>query len=97
MIVEINKGSCSQLTAKSEQLKRTAFLSLAWFFNQVDKKKMDKQYDPARSNQSPPAPGIAAVNTHTPQEETIEKAMEEQQKEGKQGNSEPLDEKKDER
>ena len=52
----------------------------------------DKQYDPARSNEKAPAPGMAAVDTHHPEENLIEESISEQQQEGKQGNAEPLDE-----
>ncbi|ANE51737.1 hypothetical protein [Flavisolibacter tropicus] len=30
----------------------------------------EKQWDPARNNEQSPAPGMAAVNTHNPEEET---------------------------
>ncbi len=30
----------------------------------------EKQWDPARHNEQSPAPGMAAVNTHNPDEET---------------------------
>ena len=30
----------------------------------------EKAWDPARNNEKAPAPGIAAVNTHNPEEET---------------------------
>jgi hypothetical protein len=30
----------------------------------------EKQWDPARHNEQSPAPGMAAVNTHNPEEET---------------------------
>ena len=29
----------------------------------------EKQFDPARYNEKSPAPGLAAVNTHNPEEE----------------------------
>jgi hypothetical protein len=48
----------------------------------------EKQFDPARTNEVAPAPGIAAVSTHNPQEENIDKAIEEQLKEKRQGNGE---------
>ena len=34
-----------------------------------------KQFEPERGNTSSPAPGLAAVNTHNPDEETFEKQM----------------------
>ena len=33
----------------------------------------DKQYDPARHNEKSPAEGMAAVNTHNPDEQEYEK------------------------
>jgi hypothetical protein len=39
----------------------------------------DKQFDPARNNDQAPAEGMAAVKTHMPEEETIEKASTEQE------------------
>ena len=35
----------------------------------------EKQFEPARGNTSSPAPGLAAVNTHNPDEEPVEKQM----------------------
>jgi hypothetical protein len=31
----------------------------------------DKQFNPARNNEHSPAPGLAAVNTHQPEEEPV--------------------------
>ena len=55
----------------------------------------DKLYDPARNNEQAPAPGMAAVSTHNPGEDEIEKAMDEQQEEGRQGNGELADSSKE--
>ena len=35
----------------------------------------EKQFEPGRSNPSSPAPGLAAVNTHNPDEETSEERV----------------------
>ena len=38
----------------------------------------DKLYDPARHNEKAPAEGMAAVNTHSPEEEPIENVIADQ-------------------
>jgi len=43
----------------------------------------DKQFDPARNNEKAPAEGIAAVNTHNPDEEPIEEFSEQKQEKEK--------------
>ena len=42
----------------------------------------DRLYDPARHNEKSPAEGMAAVNTHAPEEEPMEELMAEQKEEG---------------
>ena len=55
----------------------------------------DKQFDPAKSNEEAPAPGIAAVSTHNPHEESIDNAVETQLKEGRQGDGEENEKQKE--
>jgi hypothetical protein len=40
----------------------------------------DKLYEPARHNEKAPAEGMAAVNTHNPEEEPIEQVIADQEK-----------------
>ena len=39
----------------------------------------EKVYEPARHNEESPAPGMAAVNTHLPEEKPIDAVIEEQE------------------
>mgnify|MGYP007051642172 FL=1 len=56
----------------------------------------DKIYEPARHNEKAPAPGMAAVNTHMPEEEPIENLMNENQPAQKNETSRPAEEKQEE-
>jgi hypothetical protein len=54
----------------------------------------DKQFDPARHNEKSPAPGLAAVNTHNPEEQPMDQVLDDQlgkSEEGGQRNDEPQD------
>jgi hypothetical protein len=53
----------------------------------VLKNMKEKQFEPAKNNDSAPEKGIAAVNTHNPGEEPVEDQMNNE-------NAQPLDEKK---
>jgi len=57
----------------------------------------DKLYEPARHNEQSPAPGMAAVNTFTPEEAPLEPIPSNQVREEKPENKDVVPAEKDER
>ena len=49
----------------------------------------EKQFDPARQNETSPAPGMASVNTHNPAEQQTDERLVEQQEPEKNSDKNP--------
>jgi hypothetical protein len=52
----------------------------------------EKQFDPARQNTDSPAPGLASVNTHNPDEEQVANDLDIQRMKAGQQEKESIDE-----
>ena len=55
----------------------------------------EKIYEPARHNETSPADGMAAVNTHTPEETPLEEAVKEEIKPIEKDSVKPVEEKRE--